>query len=319
MAISEPPTPGGERRERPALCRSARSTIAKTAAISTALYSQPPSVFHGPFSACTWWIAEVITLCSAVPASGVATPAASSAPPPASGDAGRDRVLLARPQAERLEELAGASEPVPAEPAEELLGAVTDEEAADERAHEDMSDHVRCSCPRQPPETRAAIADMSGTIGVYGFSAATFHAGAARARTSASCSTSASAAACAARVRVGECGPAPGRARGRGDRLPPPEGARADHGAARSSSTPRTPAPASASARAWSSPPQYVARYIARDPRPGRRRARSSPRCRRTAAPPSSASSATREACHRSLIAARVAEEHGVEVTHLRP
>src|SRR4051794_41968394 len=60
------------------------STIANTAAISTPLYSQPPSVLHGPLGACTWRIAVTIVPVIAAPASGVRKPAASSAPPPAS-------------------------------------------------------------------------------------------------------------------------------------------------------------------------------------------------------------------------------------------
>ncbi len=41
---------------------------------------------------------------------------------------------LSGPQSEVLEELAGALEAVAAEPAEQLLGAVADEEAADGKA-----------------------------------------------------------------------------------------------------------------------------------------------------------------------------------------
>ena len=47
----------------------------------TALYSQPPSVTHGPFSRCTVLMAVVIVPMSAAAATGVRKPSASSAPP----------------------------------------------------------------------------------------------------------------------------------------------------------------------------------------------------------------------------------------------
>jgi hypothetical protein len=49
-------------------------------------------------------------------------------------DSGSKRMPLSGPQSEVLEELAGALEAVAAEPAEQLLGAVADEEAADGKA-----------------------------------------------------------------------------------------------------------------------------------------------------------------------------------------
>jgi hypothetical protein len=57
----------------------------------------------------------------------------------AAGDLGRsgaDRVQLARPQPERVEEACGAAHPVAAEQAEQLLGPVADEQ----RAHDDPQD-----------------------------------------------------------------------------------------------------------------------------------------------------------------------------------
>src|SRR6185312_17297223 len=60
------------------------SVSAPSAAISTALYSQPPLVTHGPLAAWTLRIAVVITLVSEAVASGVRAPSASSRPPPAS-------------------------------------------------------------------------------------------------------------------------------------------------------------------------------------------------------------------------------------------
>jgi len=47
------------------------------------------------------------------------------------GDAGGGGVASARPQADALEGSAGALEAVATEPAEELLGAVADEQRAD--------------------------------------------------------------------------------------------------------------------------------------------------------------------------------------------
>ena len=58
-----------------------RSASAVTAAISTALYSQPPPVTHGPFGPWTLRIAVVIVLVSSVAATGVSAPSASSVPP----------------------------------------------------------------------------------------------------------------------------------------------------------------------------------------------------------------------------------------------
>ena len=57
-----------------------------------------------------------------------------------------ERVALAGPQAEGLEPLGGALEAVAAEPAEELLGAVSDEETADGEAEKKASDFHRAGC-----------------------------------------------------------------------------------------------------------------------------------------------------------------------------
>ena len=96
----------------------------------TALYSKPLSVTHGPLGACTLRIAVTMVPTTMVAASGVNAPSVSSAPPSASDDAGGGRVALAGPQPDSLEEAAGALEAVPAEPAEQLLGAVPDEQRA---------------------------------------------------------------------------------------------------------------------------------------------------------------------------------------------
>src|SRR4051794_1223074 len=54
------------------------------AVMRTALYSQPPSLTHGPLGAWTLRMAVTIVEATAVAASGVAAPRARSAPPPAS-------------------------------------------------------------------------------------------------------------------------------------------------------------------------------------------------------------------------------------------
>ena len=60
------------------------SAMVSAAATSTALYSQPPSLTHGPFLRCTASTACAIVPTSAPAATGVRRPSASSAPPPAS-------------------------------------------------------------------------------------------------------------------------------------------------------------------------------------------------------------------------------------------
>src|SRR6185369_17256724 len=60
------------------------AVIAKTLAIRTPLYSQPPSVFQTPLLAWTRRIAVAIVLDVSSAPSGVRKPVASSAPPPAS-------------------------------------------------------------------------------------------------------------------------------------------------------------------------------------------------------------------------------------------
>jgi hypothetical protein len=53
------------------------------------------------------------------------------------GHAGRDRIAPARFQPERLEEPTGPLEPMAAEPAEQLLSAMADEQPADEHAQDE--------------------------------------------------------------------------------------------------------------------------------------------------------------------------------------
>ena len=65
--------------------------------------------------------------------------------------AGERRVPAARAQPELLEELPGAGEAVPAERAEELLGAVGDEQAADDEAQHQQSEVHAPSVPRRQP------------------------------------------------------------------------------------------------------------------------------------------------------------------------
>src|SRR3954453_22891377 len=61
-----------------------RSATAATAAIRTALYSQPPPVTHGPLGACTLRIAVTMLPVISAVATGVDAPSVSSAPPSAS-------------------------------------------------------------------------------------------------------------------------------------------------------------------------------------------------------------------------------------------
>ena len=77
-------------------------------------------------------------------ASGVSAPVSSSSAAAGLGQAGRGRVALARPQAELAgEEAARVLEAGTSEPAEELLGAVADEEGTEGGAERELSDrHV---------------------------------------------------------------------------------------------------------------------------------------------------------------------------------
>ena len=108
---------------------------------------------QGPFSRWTRWIAVSIVAIRTELASGVAAPR----PSPLRrrlGDPGRGRVALAGSQAQRLEHAGGRVEAVAAEPAEQLLGSVADEEAADHQAQEEasesssVSDHSKKGCAR---------------------------------------------------------------------------------------------------------------------------------------------------------------------------
>ena len=115
----------------------------------TALYSQPPSVAHGPFGAWTVAIAAVITATSTAAATGVATPIASSAPPAELRGARRGGLRLRGLQAEIVEEPGRAFEPVAAERAEQLLGTVPDEQPADQHAQREY-----CEIQGTPPASR---------------------------------------------------------------------------------------------------------------------------------------------------------------------
>ena len=76
-------------------------------------------------------------------ASGVNAPSVSRAPPPASAQPAARGVALARAQPEVLEEAAGALDAVAAEPAEQLLRAVPDEQRSHDAAQEKSSEiHV---------------------------------------------------------------------------------------------------------------------------------------------------------------------------------
>ena len=115
------------------------SVSASTSAIRTTLYSKPPSLTQGPFFRWTRLIAVSIVAVRTDAATGVAAPSDQQRAAAGLGGAGGQRVALTGPQPEVLEELTGALEAVAPEPAEQLLGAVTDEEAAHDKAEKKAS------------------------------------------------------------------------------------------------------------------------------------------------------------------------------------
>ena len=116
------------------------STSAMSAAMRTALYSQPPWVTHTPLGWCTLRMAVNIVPISPAAAAGVAAPRSSSAPPPASVSPAARAFCRVGRMSMRAHHLLGALEPGPSEPAEELLGAVADEQSADHDAGGESSD-----------------------------------------------------------------------------------------------------------------------------------------------------------------------------------
>ena len=84
-------------------------------------------------------IAVIIVAVSTAAASGVSRPSASSAPPPASATPAADACSLARTQAELLEALRRAVQPVAAKPSKQLLRAVPEEESSDDDAKQQTS------------------------------------------------------------------------------------------------------------------------------------------------------------------------------------
>ena len=107
------------------------------------------SVTHGPFLRCTRWIAVIIVAISTELASGVAAPSDERRAAAGLGDSGGGRVALAGPQPDRFEHAGGGVEAVAVEPAEQLLGAVAEEVAADDQAKEEASEfHVAATLAR---------------------------------------------------------------------------------------------------------------------------------------------------------------------------
>ena len=78
-----------------------------------------------------------------------------------------DRVGAAGPEADRFEELGGAGEARPSEPAEELLGAVADEKCANDKAQEEDSEvhEVSVHCRgAQEPIPRSVMRDRGNSM-----------------------------------------------------------------------------------------------------------------------------------------------------------
>ena len=86
---------------------------------------------HGPFLRCTRLIAVSIVEVSTAAASGVASPSAMPAPPPASATPAAIALRSPGRIPDAVEHVRGGVEPMPAEPSEQLLRAVAEEQAAD--------------------------------------------------------------------------------------------------------------------------------------------------------------------------------------------
>ena len=89
-----------------------------------------------PFSLCTLRTAWSITPITAAEPSGVRKPVGEQRAAAGLGGAGQQRVALARLHAHRVERLARRVGAVAAEPAEQLLGAVGEEDGADRGAED---------------------------------------------------------------------------------------------------------------------------------------------------------------------------------------
>ena len=107
---------------------------------ATSGYSMPASSFHRPFCQCNETMAFTMTPITAAPPSGVSSPRTRRAPPVDLGGPGDGGVDTAGAVAEALEEGAGPVEPVAIEPAEELLGTVTDEQKPQNDAEKEQPD-----------------------------------------------------------------------------------------------------------------------------------------------------------------------------------